>query len=126
MDKIAKLKRSGPSPVVEVIIGQAQVGTYDIRIWDDERKNPEDVGSGISWDDISDTHPIKYSVAKLEGRFLSWHIVVDSPTGLDGELYSVVVLVRQDGDVVEGGFFQRTGVLDGTKAIVGIRKLETL
>ncbi|MDY6951447.1 MAG: hypothetical protein SWE60_08045, partial [Thermodesulfobacteriota bacterium] len=40
--------------------------------------------------------------------------IVASPGGGPGGLYSVIVLLRQEGKTVKGGMFQESGELKGT------------
>lgn len=105
-------------PQVEVIIGQAQFGTYRIYLWDSSGKNPKTIGEGTSNDDVADIFSLG-PLSDLNGKILTWEVLVSSATSDPGQLYAVTVVFRQNGTALPGGVFSQSGALQGTQAIHG-------
>ena len=106
------------NPQVEVIIGQAQIGTYRLFLWNKEGKQSELIGEGTSNDNTADIFNLP-SVEQLEGRYFTWDGLVTSTTKTPGQFYSFTVLFKQDGTTVTDGMFSEAGELAGTQPIHG-------
>ena len=100
------LDPSGPIPVVEVIFGFAQIGSYQCFLWDKNGANPTQIGHGNNIDNLPDVFPVGAAPTALTGRFISWQMVIQAPSAAPGQLYSYVVTIRQNGVVVTGGVLQ--------------------
>lgn len=112
-EKIAKLSKSGGVPEVEIIIGQAQWGRYHIYLWDPPGVGHWEIGSGLNVDQIPDKFSINRASATLDKYLLSWEVSIAAYESGPGQHYSVKVLIRQDGNIVEGGEIEKSGPLNG-------------
>ncbi len=111
-EKLVQLDAKGPSPEVEIIIGQAQWGKYVIDLWDPAGTQYEIVGTGLNVDQIPDKFTLKQTTAKLNKRLLSWEVKIAAFSSTPGQLYSVVVRITQGGNLCPGGLVQDAGPLD--------------
>lgn len=103
------LNPAGGIPEVEVIFGQAQVGVYRCFLWDSSGNNPQPLAHGNNVDGLPDKFSVGVAANALSGRYLSVETVIQTATSAPGQLYSLTVLVRQDGSVVPGGLIQENG-----------------
>ena len=103
------LNAAGGIPEVEVIFGQAQIGVYRSFLWDTQANNPQPLAHGNNVDGLPDKVSIGLSVNVLTGRYLSVEAIIQTATSALGQLYSLTVLIRQDGEVVSGGLIQDNG-----------------
>ena len=67
-----KLGASDGPPTVEIEIGHAQFGKYELSLFDTDGRNPVVVGAGLSHDRLPDSFQIDGDPRALNGRFLSW------------------------------------------------------
>jgi hypothetical protein len=105
------LNPAGGIPEVEVIFGQAQVGVYRSFLWDAQASNSAPLAHGNNVDGLPDLFSVGVAATALSGRYVSVEAVIQAPTTTPGQLYSLTVLIRQDGAVVPGGLIQDTGQL---------------
>ncbi len=114
------LDPAGPQPEIEVIFGQAQLGSYRCFLWDQNAANPQEIRHGNNIDSIADKFPIaQLAAASLPHCFLSWELLMQAPDPSPGQLYHVTVIVRQAGNVVSGGVLQDSGPFQSnTKSVV--------
>jgi hypothetical protein len=105
----AGLNPAGGIPEVEVIFGQAQIGTYRSFLWDTSASNPQQLAHGNNVDGLPDKFTVGVAANALPGRYVSVEAVIQTATSAPGQLYSLTVLIRQDGNVVAGGLIQDTG-----------------
>ena len=112
------LNPAGGIPEVEVIFGQAQIGVYRSFLWDNQANNPQPLAHGNNVDGLPDKFSVGVAASALTGRYLSVEAVIQTATSAPGQLYSITVLIRQDGNVVPGGLIQDTGQLDEVVAEV--------
>jgi hypothetical protein len=110
MAKPVTLKKADGDPSIEVVIGQANWGTYKIKLFDKQNQNPTVVGSGFNDDNIADIHTIG-TISTLNNRFLTWKLRSASLDPSDGDRYAMTVLIKQQGQTVPGGIFTYTGPL---------------
>jgi len=110
---------------VEVHFGFANVGVYRIFSWD-AANTPTLVGEGHNvLDGKPDREPVVHTLATapvdLNKTQLSFEAQVQSPASGTGQMYSLLVLVRQDGQVVPKGSIEQTGPLPtgGGKTLFG-------
>jgi hypothetical protein len=103
------LNPAGGIPEVEVIFGQAQVGVYRSFLWDNQGNNPQPIAHGNNVDGLPDKFSVGIAAAALSGLFLSVEAVIQTATSAPQQLYSITVLIRQDGNVVPGGLIQENG-----------------
>jgi hypothetical protein len=107
------LNPAGGIPDVEIIFGQAQVGVYRSFLWDGQASNPAPLAHGNNIDGLPDLSSIGVAATALSGRYLSVEAVIQTATSQPGQLYSLTVLIRQDGAVVPGGLIQDSGQFVG-------------
>jgi len=103
------LNPAGGIPEVEVIFGQAQVGVYRSFLWENQGNNPQPLAHGNNVDGLPDKFSVGAAPGTLSGRFLSVEAVIQTASSAAGQLYSITVLIRQDGNVVPGGLIQENG-----------------
>ena len=96
---IVAISGKGGPPIIEIIIGQAQWGSYKIYLWDPPGHNYTLIGSGLSDDNVEDRITLNQPVNTLDSFSLTWEVNIQSSDGGAGELYSVVVRVLQDGNL---------------------------
>jgi hypothetical protein len=116
------LDPGGAIPDVEVIIGQAQVGAFECYLWDTQGTNPQLLFRGNSLNGLPDQFSVGIAAANLSNRYLSWEVARKSPSSNAGELFSLIITIRQAGNVVQGGLIEESGAFDqgssNTKGIV--------
>jgi hypothetical protein len=103
------LNPAGGVPEIEVLFGQAQVGVYRAFLWDTQAKNSTELQHGNNIDTLLDKFTVGVPANALAGRFASVEAVIQTATPQAGQLFSLTVLVRQDGSVVPGGIIQENG-----------------
>jgi hypothetical protein len=112
-------------PTVEVIFGQAHLGTYRVFLWDAQGKNPEPIGHGNNIDDVLDDFSAPRDPGALDKTILSYEAIVQAAEPREGQLYSLTITVRQQGKVCTGGVIQETGTFNDVKSIIGFRRFES-
>lgn len=122
-DQELHVKKSGGEVSIEVVVGEQAWGTYKIKLWDKDSKDPKTVGNGFSGDQISDEHSVGKPTATLNGRYLTWKIRVASFSDSGTSNLSATVLIRQGGSTVDGGVFPYTGQYEGVKTVGGFVRL---
>jgi hypothetical protein len=108
---IAKIHHGGGQPFVEIFIGNAHWGKYEI--WHrDQGGQAKRIGFGVNSDNTPDVAAIADPINALNGDFIFWRAAIADPSGSPGANYIVTVRVIQDGNVV--GMDAKTGALTGT------------
>jgi hypothetical protein len=107
-------KQGGPVSL-EVLFGFANIGVYRIFSWD-SNNNPTLVGQGNNVDKEPDSHDLPTAPAQLDTTQLSFEAQVQSASTGAGQMYSLFVLVRQDGKIVSNGSIEQSGPLPGGDA----------
>ncbi len=94
-----KIDSNGKIPMVDVIVGHAQMGEYSLALWDDNESNPVSVGKGDSADDIEDRFrlvPTRDDLAALQDHTLSWVIFIKRLGRGRNQPYSFEIRITQD------------------------------
>lgn len=125
-EPVVELSAAGGTPLMEIIVGQAQFGTYQVMLWDDTGHNPEHIGQGVNTDDVPDIFPIQDSRGNLDNRILSWNVIVAAFGGRAGQRYSVKVNITQNNQPVQGGTFSYAGPLKNTQIVSDIVRLKII
>ena len=113
----------GP-PNVEIVIGHAQFGKYELALFDADGRNPVVIGAGLTHDHLPDKFQITGDPRALHARFLSWSANV-IPAGDEPEpQFAVSVHVRQGGVDVPGSPVVARGRLAGPHVEFGFAQLE--
>lgn len=112
-EKLVRLSKGAGAPEIEIIIGQAQWGSYSIYLWDQNGLNPDVVGTGINVDQIPDKFTVQKALAALNGAIISWEVSIAAFSSSPGQLYAVTIRITQKGSVVPGGEIVNSGALDG-------------
>ncbi len=119
-----RINPNGGPLSVAVVIGHAQIGAFQVSLYDAAGANPVDVGKGVNTDNIPDVFEVPVQPSELNRRILHWNIQVASPSGSPGERYSTEVRIQQDGSTVEGGVFTKDGALgDQAVQVTGMARL---
>lgn len=106
-ERIVILAAKGGDPEIEFVIGNAQWGSYRLKIYNKQAKAWETAGEGVSWDSVEDRFEIGKTPKQLNGTSLLWNLVI-TPMQV-GDPYLVRVNMYQDGKVVEGGSITHQG-----------------
>jgi N-acetylmuramoyl-L-alanine amidase len=124
--KVVRLKASDGPPTVEIAIGHAQFGKYELSLFDTDGRNPVVIGSGLSHDQLPDSFQIDGNPSFLHGRFLSWSANL-IPAGNEANAqFSLTVHIRQRGVENAGSPIQTQGPLPAAHAEFGFVKLEVV
>jgi len=114
---------AGP-PTVEIEIGHAQFGKYELSLFDTAGRNPVVVGAGLSHDAVPDTFQINGDPRSLDRRFISWSAnLIPAGNELNPQ-FSLTVHVRQGGVEVPGSPIAVQGPLQDAHVEFGFVKLE--
>jgi hypothetical protein len=100
-ERFVLLKANGPDPEIEFRIGNAQWGSYKLKIWVSKKKGWEVAGEGVNWDTVEDRFKIGRTAKQLNGAFLRWTLAV-TPVQV-GDPYIATVNIYQSNKIVEGG-----------------------
>jgi hypothetical protein len=111
---------------VEIVIGEAQFGKYEISLFDTDGRNPVVVGSGLSHDQEPDNFQIDGNPAALNGRFLSWSANLIPAGDERNPRFSFTVHIRQNGQDVPGSPITTGGPLPGPRVEFGFVKMEVV
>lgn len=116
--RIVKLSSAAGPPEVEIIFGQAHVGSYRCFLWDKNGENSQEIAHGNNVDPLPDKFSLGLSATDLNQRIFSCEAIISAPSSGPGQLFSLTILFRQDGIVVSNGMIQHNGALDDSKALV--------
>jgi hypothetical protein len=119
---ILKIPAVGSEVWVDVMIGQAQFGQYTVTLYDQNGKNPKEVGSGNNYDTLPDSFKLDTSTPGFAQRLLGWTITIASPVKPTGQLYYARVIVREGSTSLSSEPIEYSGELDGAKIIMGFAK----
>ena len=92
-----RVDKDGPIPTIEVRVGQAQLGTYDLIIWP-LRGNPRRIGRGDTLDEVPDVHRMVRTREQLQqiDRFrVTAVIAIQAVERRAGARWSYDLIVRQ-------------------------------
>jgi hypothetical protein len=115
-EKMTSISAGGSIPVVEVTIGQAQFGKYELYLWDENGQNPVLLGSGLNTQPPQ-AIPIGTSVASLNKKILSWQCIVSALSTDPNQHFAVTVTIRQDGTIHPSSPYVQAGALTGTEIV---------
>ena len=108
---VATLNPSGGRPTVEIIIGNAQRGTYEFSLFDSNGANRTVFATGRT-DTVPDIFQIPgATVPAMANTTIMWRAVIESFTGA-ADNFAVTVRVIQDGQV--RGSEEKTGLTTDT------------
>jgi hypothetical protein len=122
--KSVRLSAAAGPPNVEITIGHAQFGKYELSLFDTDGRNPVVVGAGLTHDTLPDAFQIDGDPRALNGRFLSWSANVIPAGNESNPRFSLVINVRQRGVDVPGSPIPSGGPLTGPHVEFGFVKLE--
>jgi hypothetical protein len=110
MSRTINISKSGGVPVARITIGQAQFGKFGLYVFESDKTTFHTIG-------IGHVPPGQQSFAMgdpavLGGEYLSWHVKVAPFDAPPQQLFSVLVEVIQDGNVVNS--FTDSGQFTGT------------
>lgn len=104
--KTATLDLGGPTPSVEIIVGNAHFARFEFFLYDATGANPRLIGGGRNDDNIPDVVEINNPpLSGLDRTTIFWRAVVTSQTGTPDEKYAVTIRVLQ-GDRIAGTDFK--------------------
>ena len=117
-DNTARLEKDGSIPEIEIVIGDAQTGSFACFLWDSAQTNSKR---------LAEVARGKFSIAGLAAKtedlnqqFITWQGLVGAPAA-GFQLYSVTVKFIQD-DNVAASFTQR-GSFQDSIAVNGSAKM---
>jgi hypothetical protein len=100
---------------VEVVIGNAQPGSYRLYLWDKGHRRYREFGAGVSTDNVPDTVTVPGTPRTLAGRVVEWNVLVSAGRG---ERLDVVVRLLQGGAALPEGTFHYTGALEKPSEVI--------
>ena len=116
-EKIIGLSGDKGEPEVEIVIGFAQFGKYRFSLSTPNGEEFRAIFEGDNADSRPDKFVVPWPVEELDNRVLRWKVIIAAFETGPGELYSVIVRVRQDGANVPDSPFKASGPLDGVKVL---------
>lgn len=126
--KRIKIDKGGPIPMVEVVIGQAQLGNYSVVLWDENGQNPEPMRDGNSADDVEDVFRVvqtRDEFSELNGHELSFVVWVKTLNRRPGSRYAWSMMVTQGDRTL--GELAGSGTMDkAIKHFDGFFKIELI
>lgn len=123
-EKTLTLVATDGVPDLEVVIGNAHFGKYQVALYDSNDRNAVVIGSGVNTDTTPDKFSVKDNRGNLNNRVLTWDVVVAAFVSGPGQNYSVTIRISQRGVTVPGGEFQYKGQLDGVEIVSDILRLK--
>jgi len=108
---IANLSGAGGTPRVEVIVGHAHFGMFELVLFDSAGRNPQQIGQGVTSDNTPDIFGFPKPLNQLNGCTIFWRATIASPTGTPNEQFSILIRVLQDDKIA--GTDTQTGPVDG-------------
>jgi len=91
-------QKSGGPITVEIAFGFAQVGAYNLVLWDATGNGKHQIGEGMNTDTIPDIYLLPQPNVQNEKRLLDCVATIIAPNPKPGEQYRVDMIVRQDGN----------------------------
>ena len=122
--KTIRLSAADGPPNVEITIGHAQFGKYELSLFDTDGRNPVVIGAGLSHDRLPDNFQIDGDPRALNGRFLSWSANIIPAGAGANQQFSVTVNIRQKSRDIAGSPISNQGPLPGPHVEFGFVKLE--
>jgi hypothetical protein len=92
-EQIVVLKAADADPEIEILIGNAQWGSYELDVFLPNATAWESAGQGVNWDKIEDRFKIGKTARQLNGAFLRWTLAI-TPVQV-GDPYIVSVNIYQ-------------------------------
>lgn len=89
-------RKDGPPVTVEIQFGYAQVGAYNLILWDATGSGKRKLGEGINTDLIPDIYTLPQPNSENDKRILDCLATIIAPDPKPGERYRVDMIVRQD------------------------------
>jgi hypothetical protein len=117
-----KLDPKKSRPTVEVVFGDTNVGNYRCFRWDPKGKTAKTLAHGNNVDEAIDKFTLDKDAVDLTDDLISYEVIIQAPEARAGQLYSVMIMIRQDGDLCEQGLIQQTGQFTDAKALIGFRR----
>jgi hypothetical protein len=109
-----RINRSGGTPEIEIQFGDANIGVCRLYRWD---SNQQSVRIGGAPGKVS----LGLPAVELGGKTVGYEALIQSSETGSQLPYSMLLLVRQDGEIVPDGSIWEHGVLngDGAKSVIG-------
>lgn len=121
MANILKIKRNGPVPMMEIVVGHAHFGQYQVGRYPSQTDVIK-VRSGDNVDNVPDVFALATKVADLDNNLLVWGVLVVAYS-TSSDPYSVTVIIRQDGIELDRDV-RRGNLASGMAAEVGEWQLQ--
>ena len=108
------INRSGGIPEIEIQFGDANIGVCRLYRWD---SNQRSVPLGGAPGSVS----LGLPAGELGGKTVGYEALIQSSESGSQLPYSMLLLVRQDGEIVPQGSLWEHGLLneDGAKSVIG-------
>jgi hypothetical protein len=113
---VLKVAKTGSSPEVEFVSGDAQWGKYETYLWDSGGHYLMLVRRGLNNDHIPDKFAFSLSTGELKGCQFMWEAIIGA-LGAIGQQYSLKAAFIQDDQPFIGQPFEYSGPLDAMKVI---------
>jgi hypothetical protein len=124
--RTVRLTASDGPPTIEIEIGHAQFGKYELALYDTDGRNPVVVGAGLNHDQLPDSFQIDGDPRALNGRFLSWSANLIPAGNEANPQFSLTIHIRQRGIEKAGSPIRTQAALTSAHAGFGFVKLEVI
>jgi hypothetical protein len=109
-----RINRSGGIPEIEIQFGDANIGVCRLYRWDSDQRY-------VSIGGAPGLVSLGLPAGNLAGKIVGYEALIQSPEIGSQLPYSMLLLIRQDGEIVPDGSIWEHGVLndDGAKSVIG-------
>jgi hypothetical protein len=91
------IKPTGGTVTVEITFGFAQVGAYNLLLWNKTGTTNKKLGQGVNTDNVPDVFDLPKPTKNNVGKILDCLATVITPAIQAGNRYRVDMIVKQDG-----------------------------
>jgi hypothetical protein len=107
------LNPNGGIPAINLKFGFTQFAKFRVFLWDQNGQNAQQIVLGSNLPGAPESFSLGVPPNNLIGRFLTWDALIVSPTGAQGQQYSMTASFSQDNNTIPNTTFVRSGQLNG-------------
>ena len=112
----ATLRANAGNPSIEVLIGQRQLGFYQVQLRRSGQTSLEKIGAGDNEDNINDIYDLG-PVDGLNSGILICDVAIIRLLSRPGELYDISLILRQNNRMVSGALISDNGRLNSDRGL---------
>ena len=121
-----KYDPDGAPVVMEVIIGDQQLGSYVVKERDINTEFLRVVKEGSNFDKKPDKFYLPSQGMALIGNHIDWVMSIATPSDAPGQEYSAQVIFTQNGARLSGSPEVRNGALNGSRVVIGFVQFQSI